>query len=422
VTEQSVSLVVASFNGRDHLETLLNALANQTFPHERLELIVVDNGSTDGTVEFLRKQYPAVRVIENAQNVGFATSCNQGAVVARGRHLALLNNDMSPEPHWLDRMVDALESSPPDVVCVGSRIENWEGTRVDFVGGGVSFNGMGYQDGHGATVGSEEEPVPSERLLFACGGAMLIDRDVFLNVGGFDERFFAFYEDVDLGWRLWVLGYEVGFCSDAVVYHRGGATGRRLPEYRKLALLERNALYTVLKNYDDEALAAVWPAALLLAVKRIVVRALVPRAPFDLVPDGPVTETRPIRQLANRAATVARVARQDGVREAFGRALIAFGRAALGHSGDARPTALMPLDAYAGLVAIDDVVGELPGLLETRRWIQERRRRSDREIFRLFPPRFVPESNHPIYTAAFRTVVNAFGVPAAVGAEWQRVE
>jgi GT2 family glycosyltransferase len=419
VTEQSVSLVVATFNGREHLETLLIALAEQTFPREQFELIVVDNGSTDGTVEFLRKHPLSVRVVENEQNVGFAVSCNQGAAQADGRHLALLNNDMRPEPRWLERMVEALESSPPEVVCVGSRIKNWDGTRVDFAGGGVSFNGMGYQDGHGARVGSEEEPVGPERLLFACGGAMLVDRRVFLDVGGFDGRFFAFYEDVDFGWRLWVLGYEVAFCSDAVVFHRGGATGRLLPPYRKLALLERNALYSVLKNYDDETLAAVWPAALLLAVKRVAVRAGVPRTAFGLAPVAPA-ETGLARRLATRAATVARVLRHEGARAAFGPTLLKIQDSARG--ANSRPTASMPLDAYAGLVAIEDVVDELPGLLETRRWIQERRRRSDREIFRLFPPRFVPESNHPDYRAAYRTVVNAFEISAAVEAERDCVE
>jgi len=385
-----VSVVIATVDGRHHLETILCALAEQTYPREHVELIVVDNGSTDGTAQFLRAHHPAVRVIPNTNNIGFAAACNQGAAQAQGRYLALLNNDMRPAPDWLERMVGALGASPPSVVCIASRIESWDGTRVDFAGGGISFNGMGYQDGHGAAVGSDGDPAPPERLLFPCGGAMLVDRGVFVDVGGFDERYFAFYEDVDFGWRLWVLGYEVGYCPTAVVYHRGGATGGRLPLHRKLVLLERNALYNVLKNYDDETLSTVWPAALMLAVRRVDVRAGMPRAAFGLSP-----------------------ARRDGLRGAVTTALDRVRSVRL----RSRPSAPMPLDAYAGVLAIEDVVEHLPGLLETRRWIQERRQRSDREIFRLFPPRFVAESDHPVYRAAYRTVVSGLRVADAVGQE-----
>jgi GT2 family glycosyltransferase len=421
VTEQKVSVVVATLNGRAHLETLLLALEEQSFPRDQFELIIVDNGSTDGTIEFVAKHRLATRVIENDQNVGFATSCNQGAAEASGQYLALLNNDMRPQSRWLEQMVSALEASPPDVVCVGSRIENWDGTRVDFAGGGISFNGMGYQEGYGAPVGSEEDPAPPVPLFFACGGAMLVDRRIFLDVGGFDERFFAFYEDVDFGWRLWVLGYEVRFCSDAIVYHRGGATGGQLPGHCKLALLERNALYSVLKNYDDDALAAVWPAALLLAVKRVAVRAGVPRALFGLTP-APAGAVKGLTQrFTSRAATVAQAVRQE-VRAALAPMRVKIGSAARSDRVPARPMASMPLDAYSGLVAIEDVIDDLPGLMESRRWIQDRRRRPDHEIFRLFPPRFVQESNHPVYGAAYRSVVDAFGVSAAVGAELDRAQ
>jgi GT2 family glycosyltransferase len=417
MSELTVSVVIPTFNGRAHVATLLDALAQQTFPRDEREIVIVDNGSDDGTPEFLREHPTHVRLVENERNVGFAAACNQGAAESRGRYLALLNNDMRPEPRWLAQVVERFRSAPPSVACIASRIENWDGSRVDFAGGGVSFNGIGQQDGYGVPVGSEHDRDPPTRLLFACGGAMLIDRRIFLDVGGFDDRFFAFFEDVDLGWRLWVLGYEVWSCPGAVVYHRGGATGGAIPAYRKLALLERNALYTALKNYEDTTLATVLPAALLLIVKRVTVRAGVPREVFAVVPAGPAVPRAPNDLFRERVATVKALLRNQGIRGVFGRALVRAGHAVLPEGKDERPRSWIPLDAYAGLVAVEDLLDELPRLLESRSWIQERRRRSDAEIFRLFPPRFVPESEHPDYIATYNAVVDAMHVDAAVASE-----
>jgi GT2 family glycosyltransferase len=403
MSDPTVSIVVATFNGREHVGTLLEALERQTFSREQLELVVVDNGSSDGTTELLRTRAPTARVLQNERNLGFAAATNQGARVAAGRYLALLNNDMRPGERWLERMVDALESSPPEVVCVASRIESWDGTRVDFAGGGVSFNGIGYQDGYGAPVGSEDDPGAPDRLLFPCGGAMIVDRAVFHEVGGFDDEFFAFYEDVDFGWRLWVLGYEVGFCPEAVVYHHSGATGGRAAAHRKLKLLERNALYALVKNYEDETLARVLPAALLLLVKRIGFHSGVPREEFAFVTD----DAPPQPVAAPLSSQVARVLREEGPRGIARRIASRLGRRGAVPGPAQHPARV---EAYAGVAAVEDLVDALPRLFEKRREIQEARRRSDAELFSRFPPRFARELDHPVYHAAYDAVVDTLGV------------
>jgi GT2 family glycosyltransferase len=402
MTAPDVSVVVPTLDGRAHVETLIESLREQTFPRERFEIVVVDNGSTDGTAAFLREHHPDVALVRNESNRGFAAATNRGAERARGRLVALVNNDMRLQPQWLERMTDALDRSGPDVVCVSSRIESWDGTHVDFTGGSLAFNGMGYQDTAGAAVGSaDDRPAPS-RLLFPCGGAMIVDRAVYRSLGGLDERFFAYYEDVDFGWRAWVLGYEVAFCADAVAYHRGGGTGSRFPLHRRLALLERNALYAAFKNYDDESLAAILPAALLLAVKRVAVSAGVPRTTFE-AEGGTGAEVG--LQRAGRAAL-----RSERARKLAGRVLPTGRRRALGAQTPSRATTSVPLDAYAGVAAIDAFVDELPSLRPARAWIQERRRRTDAEIFGLFPPRLTPEYDHPDYAAAYRNVLAGFRV------------
>ena len=133
----------------------------------------------------------------------------------------------------------------------------------------MSFYGHGFKMHAGDTdlAGHDDEA----DVLFASGAAMVVDAEVFARVGGFDERYFMFFEDVDLGWRLWLLGYEVRYVPASVVYHRHHASMAEVGSWREHFLLERNALFTIYKNYDDENLRAVLPAALALTVGRSVV-------------------------------------------------------------------------------------------------------------------------------------------------------
>ncbi len=149
--------------------------------------------------------------------------------------------------------------------CAGARLASWDGRWLDFDGGGASFTGHGHALGY-------ERPVPRRRepdrpTLFASGAAMLVQRATFLGLGGFDPAYFAYYEDVDLGWRLWLAGHEVRHVPAAVVLHRhhgtAGAVGAQAAR-----LYERNALATVIKAYSDANLARVLPAALALAAVR----------------------------------------------------------------------------------------------------------------------------------------------------------
>ena len=345
-----VSIITPSVDGWHHLEPFLESVYAQDFPRERYDVIVVDNGSSDGTAEHLARRYPDVRVISNPENVGFAAANNQGARLARGRYLALLNNDMRLDASWLRTMVRFADAAPAETVCMGSPILSWDGSTIDFIDAAMSFDGFGFQPHRGESVNSAARQLAPDELLFAPGAAMLIERDVYEEVGGFDDDYFAYYEDVDLGWRLWVLGYRISLCPDAVVYHRRNASrpaGRNRTNY----LLDRNALYSTIKNYDDDSLAVVLPAALMLACVRGVARSRVSR---DL-----------LRPASNGTATPGLIGR--------------LRRARRSSSGPGALTAV---------AAIDEVAEQLPRLLEKRRWVQERRRRADSEIVRLFKTPF----------------------------------
>lgn len=252
----NASVAIVNWNGRVHLEQCLPSVFALDYPAGALECVVVDNGSTDGSREWLAANWPQVRLVANPENRGFAAGANGAATAATGEVVAFLNNDCRVAPTWLRSLVDALASE--QVVAAGSRMLDWDGGRIDFDGAAMNFHGHGSNRGFGRPTADahQRDPEPS---LFACGGAMAVDRTAFLAAGGFDDEYFAYFEDVDLGWRLWVRGERVVHVPAAVAYHRHRGSGMEAARWRYL--LERNALATVFKNYDDTSLALVLPAA-----------------------------------------------------------------------------------------------------------------------------------------------------------------
>lgn len=419
-----VSLITVNLNGREHLEPFLASVFAQDFPEEQLEVIVVDNGSSDGSVDLVQALHSSVKVIRNEGNLGFAKANNQGAEAARGRYLALLNNDMRLDPNWVARMVRCLEETPPDAVCAGSLILNWDGSLIDFGGASMAFNGVGFQTHANAPAEIAEPDLFPETMLFACGGALMVERDRYLETGGFDEDFFAYLEDVDFGWRLWVLGFRVAFCPEAIAYHRHNATSDRFDSYRKAVLVERNALYSVLKNYDDESLSAVLPGSLLLAFKRLAVRSGIPRQEFSFAPKASGAGRLPSARLLQTGEApleaFSRVWREEGgkvaVRKSARKAmellrLMRQRPRTLPRSENAR---LIRSEAYATVVAMEDLIDHLPELLEKRRRVQAARRRPDEEIFRVFGTPFKAPEQSPkhrrAYESAHEAIVQALGV------------
>ena len=215
-----------------------------------------------------------------------------------------------------------------------------------------------------------EEVSQDGEILFPCGGAMLIDRQVFLEVGGFDPDYFALFEDVDLGWRLWVMGYRVAFAAESITYHRGHSTleTQTLPKVRYL--MHRNALLTILKNYDDERFQKILPLAIRLAIKRAVHFCGVDPESFYIWSD---VEAK----------------LQEGDSEAQKRLL----------------------DSLNHLVAVDDVLKQLPSLLQKRKRVQERRRRPDERIFELFTDPFRLIVEDPDYAHEEMRLLDALNFP-----------
>jgi len=216
----AVTVIVLNYNGARWLPACLDAIASQAAAPS-FETLVVDNGSVDGSIALTRTSYPTVKLVELGANLGFAGGNNAGARVATGEWLAFLNNDTAADPAWLARLWDAALAHP-DFALITSRIVFLhDPSIVDSAGDGYLRAGAAYKHGHGAPAAS----FASSREVFgACGAAFMIRREVFEALGGFDERFFAVYEDVDLSYRARLRGLRVWYAADAVVRHAGSAS------------------------------------------------------------------------------------------------------------------------------------------------------------------------------------------------------
>ncbi|MFM7143746.1 MAG: glycosyltransferase family 2 protein [Alphaproteobacteria bacterium] len=263
-----VAIAIVTCDRRALLADCLASVDGLDYPADRVEVLVFDNGSTDGTREWLRSERPRVRLLESPTNLGFAVPNDRCAEASSARLLCLVNNDVRLHPAFLRELVDARSSS--GAACVGARILDADGARIEFDGGVMSFDGHAAPRGWGdpAPEPGAEAPGTAVPTLFASGGAMLVDRDVFLDAGGFDEDYFAYFEDVDFGWRAWVLGHRVAVAPRAVAWHREHGSEGLLPAGRRMELLERNALLSVWKNYEPGRAERAWACAVALAAER----------------------------------------------------------------------------------------------------------------------------------------------------------
>jgi len=325
-----VSIIIVNYNGERHLRDCLDSLKSLDYPARLLDVVVFDNGSSDGSIQVIRKTLPSARIIEHPGNLGFAAPHRIAAEACRGEILAFMNNDMKAGRSWVKEGLKQLDPAN-GIVCSASKILSWDGRAVDFSGGSMQY--LGYAD-----QPKGETPGRGEDILFPCGGAMFIEKEGFVNSGCFDDDYFAIFEDVDLGWRLWVTGYRVVMAPDSVTYHKGHGTLDSKKEEKKRFLMHRNALMTIIKNYDDENLRKILPLAFILAVKRALLFMGVDKRAFHFWDEKELAGFRP-----------------DNYAEAF-----------------------------VHLAALDDVFDRFGKIMEKRSSVQKARRRPDGDIFRLF--------------------------------------
>lgn len=279
-----VTVIIVNWNGGDFLSECLSRLTQQSLMP--VKILVVDNGSTDGSAEMAQK-IPGVTVRYAGENLGFASANNLALKECDTELVALLNPDAFPEDSWLERLVNAAQSYPM-VAAFGSRqmLHDTSGI-LDGIGDIYHFSGLIWRDGHGRAY-SDADSVSGE-IFSPCAGAALYRRDLLLKVGGFDEDYFCYVEDVDIGFRLRLAGYNSMYVPDAVVYHVGSATSGGQHSDFALYHGHRNLVWTFVKNMPGILFWACLPAHILMNTVTVIMFVLrgqgkvIIRSKFDAI-------------------------------------------------------------------------------------------------------------------------------------------
>jgi GT2 family glycosyltransferase len=255
-----ISVIVLNWNGVQYLEACLRAvLAQQDVD---FETILVDNASTDGSVELVRRQFPQVRCVVLSENRGFAAGNNAGAAQAGGRLLAFLNNDTVADARWLRALRAGIDRHSWFALATSRIVYMHDASIVDSAGDGLLRWGGAFKHHHGQPARLADQ---SREVFGACGAAFMVAREVFDELGGFDEDFFASHEDVDFSYRARLRGYRCRYVADAVVGHHGSAT---LGTVSAVSVFhgQRNMEWMYLKNTPAPLLLRTLPGHLLYNV------------------------------------------------------------------------------------------------------------------------------------------------------------
>jgi len=360
-----ISISIINLNGKNYLKDCLESLGELNYPPDKIEILLVDNGSVDDSVKFIRERFPRVKIIQNSKNNGFAKANNQAAEQAKGQYIAFLNNDTRVDKNWIIELLKPIYENRK-VVASGSKVLSFDGSSIDFVGGMINFEGKGFQIDYSKPAEDDNYNIP-KFLPFVNGGAMMINRKVFLDTGGFDGDFFAYYEDVDLGWRLWVLGYKVVFAPGSIVYHHHHGTSKIFGEDRLRFLKERNSLYSVFKNYDEANLARAFSGTLASIFNRIFVD-----TDFDYESYYDLSEPD--------------------------------------KKGPAAPDLNIQPGPLSSLAAAKCFYDNLDSLVKKRKWIQENRKRDDKAVFSYFKGQFLAVSPDPGYQKRQIDILRELGI------------
>jgi GT2 family glycosyltransferase len=242
-----ISVVIVNYNGLKHTVECLESLFNVDYPKDKLEIIVVDNGSTDGSLHVISSKFPEVKLIRLKKNYGFCIPNNIGAHIASGEYVFFLNNDTVVERSIFKELAKAIQKYDDTVVAFAPKILYYDNRKIINVAGAtLSIIGFGFYIGDGEY---DSGKYSKERYVgFGCGAAVLVRRDIFLRYGGFDSEYFASAEEAELGYKIWLAGKKVVYIPSARVYHKvSGTFGKRGPTPQKVYLQTRNRLLNMFK-------------------------------------------------------------------------------------------------------------------------------------------------------------------------------
>ena len=233
----SVSIIIVNYNGKLHLEKCLDSITKINYSN--YEVILVDNHSSDDSIEFVKSKYSTVKIIELDQNYGFADPNNIAAKTANGKYLLFLNNDTIVTPNFVNELVKVMAQDSQISISQSMLLKH--NGDIDSSGDFIDTLGRAYS--------SKDNPKDTRPILSAKGASMMIRTDVFWKLDGFDKNFFASFEDVDIGWRSWISGYKVVLVPNSIVYHTGGQTIKEINSLIKFHGV-KNSIILRLTNFE----------------------------------------------------------------------------------------------------------------------------------------------------------------------------
>lgn len=259
-----ISIIIPNYNGKHYLQTCLTSVFKSI--DSTYEVIVVDNGSSDGSIEYIKERFPKTVLIENDANLGFSPAVNIGIKASRNPYVYLLNNDTEVEMNFLESPLELMKSNK-NIFSVNSLMLNYyERSQIDGAGDGMTIFGWPYRQDRDNII----ENLVTKRTFSSCAGAALYRKDMLEELGMFDNHFFAYLEDVDLGFRANLYGYENFVDVNSVVYHvENGTSGKGKNEF-KTKLSGRNSIYLIYKNMPVIMILVNLPFILIGYVLRVI--------------------------------------------------------------------------------------------------------------------------------------------------------
>jgi GT2 family glycosyltransferase len=242
-TEPSVSIIILNYNGKIYLEGCINSL--KKIDYTNYEILLADNNSSDDSIEYVQKEFPFVNVIVFDNNYGYAQGNNMAAKYVTSKYVLFLNPDTLVEPNWLNELIKVAETDDKIAACGGKVLSLQNKNYIQNIGHVACIHGGGYALGFGELNTNDTYNKP-RYILGPSGCSMLVRREIFLMIGGFDPDYFMYVEEFDFGIRLWIYGYKAIYVPDSVVYHRD------LSDYNKLLVYysHRNRIFTIIKNFE----------------------------------------------------------------------------------------------------------------------------------------------------------------------------
>jgi len=250
---KKITAIIVNWNDKDVIGECIQSLLNQD--RSEIDIIVSDNGSNDGSIDFICERFPSVQIIRNEENLGFGSAVNRGLSAAKGDYLIFLNSDLILDPKCIGALAMFLDSNSSVGGAIPKILYHDQRDTINSLGVLINYTGIAYPNLLG-----QRDPGSVEAFESACGGIFMLRQEVYATVGGFDEDLFLYHEDHDLSWRIRLAGWKLKVTPNATMYHHYNFN----KGVRKFYFSEKNRLYLLLKNLELKTLALICPALILV--------------------------------------------------------------------------------------------------------------------------------------------------------------